>query len=236
MLIIPAIDIKNGKCVRLTQGKFDQQIIYNDDPLVVAKKWEELGATMIHLVDLDGAKNGKITNLEISKKIVNLVNIPIQIGGGIRDEQTVKQSLSLGFKRVVLGTIIFEDEELFKKLLKKFSFQIAVSLDVKNGKLVKGGWIESTNRDLIKTAKYLESLGVERFIYTDVNKDGTLTSPNSEQAALLLRNINTPVIISGGVSSLSDIKNLKSLGAEGVILGKALYEGTIDLKEALNAG
>jgi phosphoribosylformimino-5-aminoimidazole carboxamide ribotide isomerase len=234
MLIIPAIDIKNGKYVRLTQGDFNREIVYGDNPAEVAKSWESQGAKMIHLVDLDGAKDGKLSNIQAIEGVLEAVNIPLQIGGGIRSRESVSKLLDLGISKVIIGTMIFENEELLKDLISKYSSQIIISLDAKNGILMKSGWMESTEKNLIETAKYLEKIGVKRFIFTDVIKDGTLTSPNYEAIKNLLANINIPLIIAGGISNVSDIQKLKDLGVEGVIIGKALYEGKIKLEEAAN--
>ncbi len=236
MLVIPAIDIRAGKCVRLTQGNFAKEIIYGDDPAAMAKKWEKEGAQMLHVVDLDGAKNGKPVNIVIIKKIAKAVKIPIQVGGGIRNEQTIKNLLTAGVSKVVLGTIVLENETLVKTLLKKYPIQILIALDTKNGMLVKKGWLENTNQNLVKTTRLFESLGVKQFIYTNVARDGTLTQPDYGEIEILLKKIKTPIIVSGGISSIADINRLKTMGAEGVIIGKALYEGRINLKEAINAG
>lgn len=236
MLIIPAIDIKNCKCVRLIQGDFAKEIIYDDDPVAVAIRWQSEGAKMLHVVDLDGAKKGKPVNMAIIKKMVKTVNIPLQVGGGIRDEQTVKELLTMGVDRIVLSTVIFENKALLKTLLRKYANKIAVALDSKNGKLVKKGWLENSSQNLIETARHLESLGTKKFIYTNVARDGTLTQPDYQEIEVLLKNIKTSIIVSGGISKLSDIKRLKDMKVAGVIIGKALYEGKINLKEAINAG
>lgn len=234
MLIIPAIDIRDGKCVRLIQGNFDREIIYSDNPLDIAKKWENIGAECIHLVDLDGARTRRLTNLGIIKKIAGALKIPIQVGGGLRNENAIKDLLDNGISRVILGTVVFEKDALFKAMLKKYSDKIIVALDAKHGELLTRGWFKSTGKNLIDTANYLADLGVERLIYTDVVKDGTMTKPNYQQITLLLKNVKIPLIASGGISSLQDIKKLKSMGLFGVILGKALYEGRVNLKEAIN--
>jgi len=234
MLIIPAIDIKNGKCVRLTQGNFESEKIYSEDPLAIARQWEEQGAQILHIVDLDGAKNGNLANLEVIKKIIREVKIPLQVGGGIRNKQAVKTLLSNGVSRVILGTVALENVDELKNILTEFASQIAIALDTKNGKLMTQGWFESSNKSSITTALKLEDLGVQRFIYTDVVRDGTLTEPNYKEIANLTKNILVPVIASGGISNISNIKQLKSIGVEGVIIGKALYEGKITLKEANN--
>lgn len=234
MLIIPAIDIRNGKCVRLTQGDFESEKIYSEDPVTIARQWEKEGAKMLHIVDLDGAKNGTPSNLKAIKSIAQSIGIPIQVGGGIRNKKVVQKLLSDGVSRVILGTITLENEKELKSILKDFTSQVAVALDTKNGKLMKHGWLEDSNKTSIVTALELERLGVQTFIYTDVDKDGTLTEPNYKEIANLTKNIVVPVIASGGISTIASIKQLKSIGVEGVIIGKALYEGKIDLKEALN--
>lgn len=236
MLIIPAIDIQNGKCVRLIQGNFEDKKIYNDDPLSTAKRWKEQGAKMLHLVDLDGARTGNLLNLEIIKKIAQEINIPVQVGGGIRDKKTVKALLSNNVTRIILGTVALENEEELKKILKKFSSQIAIALDTKNGKLMKQGWLKNSNKSSVITALKLEKLGVKRFVYTDIIKDGTLTEPNYKEINNLIKNVSVPVIASGGISNINSVKQLKAIGAEAVIIGKALYENKINLKEAINAG
>lgn len=234
MLIIPTIDIKNGKCVRLTQGDFESEKVYSEDSVVIAKQWESQGAKMLHIVDLDGAKNGALINLEVIKNMTQSLTIPIQVGGGIRNKETVKTLLLVGVSRIILGTVALEDEEELKNILKDFAELIVVALDSKNGKLMKQGWIEDSNKGSIVTALELERLGVQRFIYTDVVKDGTLTEPNYKEIANLTKNLTVPLIASGGISTISSIKQLKSIGVEGVIIGKALYEGRVDFKEALN--
>ncbi len=236
MLTIPAIDIKNGKCVRLTQGKFDNVTIYSNDPVQIAKQFEKDGAKMIHVIDLDGAKTGKPANLDTIKNIVKSVSIPIQVGGGIRTLETIKTVLNMGVSRVILGTIALEQREELKKILKKFGSQIIIALDTKNGKLMKKGWQEESASNFIDIALNLENFGVKRFIYTDVINDGMLSQPNYKEITKLLKKITVPIITGGGVTNIETVKKLKKLGIEGVIIGKALYEGKINLKEALNAG
>lgn len=236
MLIIPAIDIKNDKCVRLTQGRFDKATIYNDDPVKVAKGFEKDGAKMIHVIDLDGAKTGKPVNLGTIKNIIKSVSIPIQVGGGIRIQETIKILLDAGVSRIILGTIALEDEGELKKILRKFTSKITVAIDTKNGKLMEKGWLKNSDKNTLITALELEALGVKRFIYTDVIKDGTLTEPNYKEIANLIKNLSVPIIASGGISSINSIKQLKTIGVEGAIIGKALYEAKINLKEAINVG
>jgi len=234
MLVIPAIDLKGGKCVRLTQGDFKREKVYSEDPLVVAKKWEEQGAKMLHVVDLDGSKEGNLANFEVIKIIAQGIKIPIQVGGGIRNKKTVRSLLSCGVSRVILGTVALENEEELKHILNDFSSKVAVALDTKDGKLMIKGWFENSNKNSIATALKLEDLGVKRFVYTDVVKDGTLTEPNYKEIANLTKHVLVPVIAGGGISTLNSIKQLKTMGLEGVIVGKALYERRISLEELLS--
>lgn len=234
MLIIPAIDIKNGRCVRLTQGDFESEKVYSEDPVAIAKRWEKLGAQMLHVIDLDGAKNGNLANLEVVKKIAQEVQISLQVGGGVRNKEVVRILLSIGVSRVILGTVALENEEELKNILNDYSSQVAIALDAKDGKLMKQGWLEDSNKSSVATALQLEDLGVQRFIYTDIVKDGMMTEPDYNEIANVIKNISAPVIVSGGISTISSIERLKSMGIEGIIIGKALYEGKIDLKEAIN--
>lgn len=233
MIIIPAIDIKDGKCVRLYQGNFEKQTIYSENPFEVALRWKNLGAKLIHVVNLNGAKTGKPANTSIISTIVR--KIPVQIGGGIRDRQTIKKYLESGALRVVLGTAILEDFEFAKEIFGEFGEDIVVGLDAKNGQLMTQGWVKESGLDLLETAKQLRDLGARRIIYTDISRDGSLTEPNFQVLKELIDYVGIPVIASGGISNINQIKKLQEIGAEGVILGKALYEGKIDLKEALDA-
>lgn len=233
MIVIPAIDIRNGRCVRLRQGDFTDETIYGD-PVLMAKKWESEGARLLHIVDLDGAKSGQLTNGDVIEQIVSGVSIPIQVGGGIQSEEIAAKLLVAGVKRMIIGTLALEDETTLKRLIGQYSEQIIVSLDSKNGKLAKRGWLEDATMDLIETAKALERLGVKQFIYTNVLKDGTLTQPDYQGIGTLLKSVKTPLIVAGGISSVADIEKLMKIGVEAVIVGKALYEGKVDLKEANN--
>lgn len=234
MIIIPAIDILDGKCVRLFQGDYDKSKVYSKNPLEVALKWQEQGAPILHIVDLDGAKNGTAVNFGIISKIARELSIPIEVGGGIRTLETIQKYLDAKILRVILGTILLEDFDFAKRTFEKFGNQIVVGLDAKDGYLMKKGWITQSGLNVYKTAKKLEELGAKRFIYTDIAKDGSLTKPNFNAIKKLITTVTSPVIASGGVSEVNQIRQLKNAGSEGVILGKALYEGAIDLKEALN--
>lgn len=234
MIIIPAIDILGGKCVRLSQGNYEKLKTYSKDPLEVALDFQKQGASILHIVDLDGAKEGTPTNFEIIADIAKRLNIPIEVGGGIRNTKTIQEYLNAEVLRVILGTIILEDFDFARRAFEEFGNQIIVGLDAKNDQLMKKGWISESGLDVFKTAKKLEELGAKRFIYTDISKDGSLTEPNFKSIRKLIQTISSPVVASGGVSDVNQIRRLKNIGAEGVILGKALYERKIDLKEALN--
>lgn len=236
MIIIPAIDISKGKCVRLTQGNFANETVYSDNPVVMAQKWETEGAKMLHIVDLDGAKSGQLVNFQLIKEIIKKINIPIQIGGGVQSEEDIIKMFSTGLKRIILGTMALENELLLKSLIDKYSDKIVVSLDSKNGKLQKRGWLENTEMELIKTAQKLEKLGVRRFIYTNVLRDGMLAQPDYKSIKTFMNSVSTPIIVAGGISSTADIKKLQMMGVEGVIIGKALYEGKFKIREANNVG
>lgn len=236
MLVIPAIDIKEGRCVRLTEGKFEDVEIFSDDPVAVAVKWADKGAKMLHIVDLDGARYGRLTNIPILKQIIKEVDIPVQVGGGIRNYQDVKNLIDLGVSRVILGTILWKDKALAKKLFEDFSEKIIAGIDAREGNVAIEGWQNVLSIDALDFAKEMEGLGARRIIYTDIKRDGTLIGPNIDNIKKMVKNVNIPLICSGGIASLDDIKKLKKFetkGLEGVVLGKALYKGTILLEKAL---
>jgi len=236
MLIIPAIDIKEGKCVRLREGRFEDVEIFSDDPIKVAVKWVDKGAEMLHIVDLDGARYGRLTNISILKQIIGEVNIPVQIGGGIRNYREVKNLINLGASRIILGTILWKDKSLAKKLFEDFSEKIIAGIDARDGYVAIEGWQNVLSIDALNFAGEMERLGARRIIYTDIKRDGTLKGPNITNIEKMVKNVNIPLICSGGIASLDNIKKLMEFeikGLEGVILGKALYKGTILLEEAL---
>lgn len=236
MIVIPAIDILGGKCVRLFQGDFGQPTTYSLDPLEIALDFQQKGASILHIVDLDGAKEGTPVNFSKIAEIAKQVSIPIEVGGGIRNTETIQKYLDSKVYRVILGTVILEDLDFAKKTFEEFGNLIVVGLDAKNNLLMKEGWVAGSGLNVFTTAKKLEDLGAKRFIYTDISKDGSLTGPNFDALRKLIRIVNSPIVASGGISDINQIRQLKNIGAEGVILGKALYEGKIDLKEALNVG
>ncbi|SFH90999.1 1-(5-phosphoribosyl)-5-[(5-phosphoribosylamino)methylideneamino] imidazole-4-carboxamide isomerase [Tindallia magadiensis] len=232
MLIYPAIDIKNGKCVRLTQGMKEEETIYYHNPWKVALDWKSRGAGQLHVIDLDGAFGGKAGNIEAMKEIIDCVDIPVQIGGGIREEADVKRLIDMGVWRCILGTKALSDEEMLKRLLKKYGDKIVVSVDAKDGKVAVEGWVKVENVDALEFAGKLQDLGLKTLVYTDIGRDGMLQGPNFEALKRLRETVEIEIIASGGVSSKEDLLQLKELGVDGAIVGKALYEGTMTLEEA----
>jgi phosphoribosylformimino-5-aminoimidazole carboxamide ribotide isomerase len=236
MLIIPAVDIKNGKCVRLLQGRMEDETVYSDDPGAMAEKWAALGAGMIHVIDLDGAFAKSPQNMASISKILRTVKVPIQLGGGIRNEETVDQYLAMGVKRVIIGTEAIKKPKFVKKVCRTHPHQIVVGIDARNGKVAIDGWTQTTRVDAIDLARELEDCGVAAINFTDIQRDGMQSGPNIEATRRLAESVSIPVVASGGVSSIKDVEALLPLqasGVIGVIIGKALYSGTLDLKAAL---
>jgi phosphoribosylformimino-5-aminoimidazole carboxamide ribotide isomerase len=228
--IIPAIDILNGRCVRLKQGRYDAETVYSKDPVEMAKKWESEGAKRLHVVDLDGARTGIPNNIEIIKSIAKELNIPVQTGGGIRNFDLIKELIDFGIDRIILGTTAVKNPNLLAKVCEKFGEQIAVAIDAKEGRVATEGWTQVSKKDTLTLAREAIDLGVKRFIYTDISRDGMLQGPNFEGIKNFVSQIRVPVIASGGISSKEDIEKLKETGAEGCIVGKALYEGMVKLE------
>ena len=236
MIIYPAIDIKNKTVVRLKQGRFDQVTEYSADPLSVAQDWIADGAQWLHVIDLDGAQTGEMKNLDIIARLAQAVSVPIQCGGGIRSEAMIEQLLAKGVKRVVLGTRAITDQEFLKRALRRWGTDIAVSLDCLQGKITHSGWVTTTDLTARDYAGQLEQMGLRCLIYTDIARDGMLTGPNIPTLREVAQAVHIPVIASGGVKDIKDVRSLKQLeplGVAGIITGKAIYEGTLDLKEAL---
>lgn len=229
------MDIRGGRCVRLYQGNYDEETVFSENPVEVALKWQSQGAPRLHVVDLDGAVRGELCNLDIIKELAGAILVPAQVGGGIRQLETIEQLLKTGVERVILGTAAVEDPELVKEACRKFSECIIVGIDTWEGRVATRGWQQETRLTALELAKSMVQLGVKRFIYTDISRDGTLTEPNFTAFAELVNEIKQPVIAAGGISSLNHLRMLKQLGAEGAIIGKALYTGDIDLKQALAA-
>ncbi len=238
MDVIPAIDLLEGRCVRLFQGDYAQSQIFNENPVEVALQWEAEGATRLHLVDLDGAKAGKPENWQAIAAIAQAVKLPIQVGGGLRDADRVSALFDLGVQYAILGTVAVEKPELVAQLCAKFPGQIIVGIDAREGKVATRGWLETSEVMAVELAQRMSEMGAAAIVYTDIKRDGTLQGPNMEALRELAIAINTPVIASGGVSSVSDLLKLLSLvpsGVSGVIVGKALYTGDVSLKEAIRA-
>jgi phosphoribosylformimino-5-aminoimidazole carboxamide ribotide isomerase len=235
MEIIPAIDIRGGKCVRLYQGDYSQQIVFDEDPAAVALRWQAQGAHWLHIVDLDGVAEGEPRNVAIVEKIVSKSDLLVELGGGIRREGVVEELLQKGISRIILGTAAIENPELVSKLCRRFGEAIVVGLDARDGKVAVHGWQKDTDIDVLQLAREMVEAGVRRFIYTDVKRDGTLTEPNFDVVRELVSQLNVPVIAAGGVSKVEHLRRLKELGVEGAIVGKALYTGDIDLREAINS-
>lgn len=233
MVIYPAIDIKDKSCVRLTQGDYDKITVYEKDPVKVAKRWEQIGAKILHLVDLDGAKNGNRLNQSVVKEIIGNINIPIQLGGGIRDEEGIKTLLDLGVSQVIIGTVAVKNPVWVKEMIGKYGDRIIVSIDALKGMIATDGWQEVSDVKAIDFIKELKSYGLSRIVYTDIEKDGMLIGPNFKIYEELANNVEIEVIASGGVTTLEDIKRLKAMDLYGAIVGKALYTGELDLEEVL---
>ncbi len=234
MLVIPAIDLKNGQCVRLLQGKKDAVTTYSSDPSATARRWEECGAKLLHVVDLDGAFTGSQKNFEAIKKIRGAVSMHIEVGGGIREIKKIDELVKIGINRIILGTAVIENPFILRDACGKYPGRILVGIDAKDGKVAVKGWVEVTGVDAKKLAKDVAKEGASGIIYTDISRDGMLTGPNINAMREMVETVNIPVIASGGVSSIEDIKALKGIrNLWGVITGKAIYSGAVDLKEAI---
>jgi phosphoribosylformimino-5-aminoimidazole carboxamide ribotide isomerase len=238
MEVIPAIDLLGGNCVRLYQGDYAQSQVFGQDPVAVAKQWQDQGATRLHLVDLDGAKSGEPVNLPVIAKVTEALDIPVQVGGGLRDRARVQQLLNLGVQRAILGTVAVEKPELVGELCQEFPGQIVVGIDARNGKVATKGWLETSEVEATELAGRMAKLGAAAIIYTDIHRDGTLQGPNMAALRELAESIDIPVIASGGVSSIRDLVNLLKLvpiGVTGAIVGRAIYTGDVDLQAAIRA-
>jgi len=234
MIVIPAIDLKDGQCVRLLQGRKDTVTVYSNDPAATARRWESCGAKLIHIVDLDGAFTGNLKNLDAVIKIRRSVKIPLQVGGGIRNTGNIIKLFSAGIERAVIGTAVLEDPEFVTYSCSKYPGRVLIGVDVKEGRVAIRGWEEDILVDAIELARRLEIVGAAGIIYTDIVRDGTLSGPNLEEIRKVVEDINIPVIAAGGVSCIEDIKNLMKIrNLWGVITGKAIYSGALDLKEAI---
>jgi phosphoribosylformimino-5-aminoimidazole carboxamide ribotide isomerase len=235
MYIIPAIDLRDGKCVRLIQGDYRRQIAYCDDPVRQAKEFRSAGAEWVHIVDLDGARVGKPVNTDTISAIAALGRLKIQVGGGLREEASIKQLLSMPVERVIIGTKAINDFEWFSEMAEKFSGKIVLGLDVRGDKVATDGWTKDSSQPLLEFAAKAAKLPIAAIIYTDITKDGMMAGPNLERTKMLAEMVRIPVIASGGVRETADIKKLAKVGVEAVIIGRALYEGTLNLADAIDA-
>lgn len=235
MEIIPAIDLRDGKCVRLIQGQYDQQITYKDDPAGQARAFHAEGARWLHVVDLDGAKAGRPVNTRTIAAIVELGLLKVEVGGGLRDEDSIRQLLEMGVTRVIIGTKAVSDFAWFRQMAERFPGQIVLGLDARGAKVATHGWLEESAQSVLEFAGQADKLPLAAIIYTDITRDGMLSGPNIERTQQLAEAVETPVIASGGVKEVGDIHRLNPIGVAGVVVGRSLYEGTLTLADALAA-
>jgi phosphoribosylformimino-5-aminoimidazole carboxamide ribotide isomerase len=238
MEVIPAIDLLEGRCVRLYQGDYDQSEVFDDNPVAVARQWAAQGATRLHLVDLDGAKSGQPENWQAIEAIVRAVDIPVEVGGGLRDQQRVSELFQMGVRYAILGTAAVDNPDLVSELSREFPGQVIVGIDARDGKVATRGWLETSEIDAVELAQQMEQRGAAAVIYTDIKRDGTLKGPNVDALRTMANAVSMPVIASGGVGALRDLLKLLPLepqGVSGVIVGRALYTGDLSLKEAIRA-
>lgn len=235
MVIYPAVDIKDGKCVRLLQGSYGKITVYSDNPVEMAEKWMDQGAEYLHTVDLDGARTGEPINIPYISEIAKRINIPVQMGGGIRTIEMIENALNSGIRRVILGTSAVKNPQLVKEALLKYGNRIVIGIDSKDEKVAIEGWEKVSEFTAVDFAKRMEDLGAKTIIYTDISTDGMLKGPNLKAMEQMVQAVGLDVIASGGVGRIEDIKELKGTGVAGVIVGKALYTGNVDLREAIEA-
>lgn len=236
MLLLPAVDLKNGRCVRLRQGRMDAETVYSDDPVAMAQQWTAQGAQWLHIVDLDGAVEGEPRNLPVIETIVRQVPVPVQVGGGIRTVERIERYLAMGVARVILSTMAVEQPTLTANLCQRFSGRVAVSLDARDGKVALKGWQESAALDYLDVARQIDSWRPATLIFTAIQRDGTLEGPDLLRLRALLEIVDTPVIVAGGIGAIQHIHELLTLADEGlcgIIIGKALYDGSVAFREAL---
>jgi len=235
MYIIPAIDLRDGKCVRLIQGQYNRQINYEDDPVKQAREFSSAGAKWLHIVDLDGARLGRPVNTDSISAIANLGLFKIEVGGGLRDEEAIKQLLDIGVERAIIGTKAVSDFEWFSEMAEKFGGKIVLGLDARGSKVATHGWTQDSHHNLLEFATEAAKLPLAAIIYTDITKDGMMTGPNIERTKALVEAVDVPVVASGGVNTIEDIKKLAEFSPEAVIIGRSLYEGTLKLSDAIKA-
>ncbi|MEK7994105.1 MAG: 1-(5-phosphoribosyl)-5-[(5-phosphoribosylamino)methylideneamino]imidazole-4-carboxamide isomerase [Planctomycetota bacterium] len=235
MYIIPAIDLRDGKCVRLIQGRYDRQISYRDEPVEQAREFNAAGAEWLHIVDLDGAKLGRPVNTDTISAIASLGTLNIEVGGGLRDEASIKQLLDIGVERVIIGTKAVSDFAWFSEMAQKFAGKIVLGLDARGSKVATHGWTQDSPQTVLEFAAEAAKLPLAAIIYTDITKDGMMTGPNFERTRALVEAVDVPVIASGGVNSIEDIRKLVEIGPEAAIIGRSLYEGALNLTDAIKA-
>lgn len=233
MEIWPAIDIRGGNCVRLQQGDYARETVFGENPAEMAKYWVSQGAKRLHLVDLDGAKDGKPTNFDCIAELVKAVDIPCELGGGIRDEQTIDRLLSIGLARLVVGTLALKQPEWFRDMCDKYPGKLVLGIDAKNGFVATDGWLETSSTPAVTLAKQFENAPLAALVYTDIATDGMMKGPNLPEMKAMQQQVNVPVVASGGVTTIDDVRNLSDAGLAGCIIGRALYEKTIALPEAM---
>ncbi len=235
MQIWPAIDICGGKCVRLRQGDFERETVFGDDPLAMARRWVTAGATRLHLVDLDGARDGQGTNHELIQQIANQSGVPCQLGGGIRDEGTIQKLLDSGLTQLVIGTRALKEPGWFRSVCQQFPGRLAIGVDARDGLVATDGWLETSQMDAVELARTMRDLPVAAIIYTDIARDGMMQGPNLVAMSDMNQATTIPVIASGGVTTIEDVQRLAELELSGCIIGRALYEGTLNLSDAITA-
>lgn len=233
MIIFPAIDLKDGKCVRLYQGKMESSEVVGKDAVETALGFKNAGAEYLHMVDLDGAVKGSLQNIDVVLSVIKEVDIPVELGGGIRDLETIDTIIEKGISRVILGTAALNNPKMVKEAIKKYGEKIAVGIDAKDGLVAVDGWLSVSKVNYIDFAKEMESIGVKTIIFTDISKDGTLQGPNLEQLFKIKNSASCNIIASGGIKDISDLKAINEMNIYGAITGKAIYSGNIDLKEAI---
>lgn len=233
MLVIPAIDLKDGRCVRLFQGDYAQVTVFSDHPAAIAGKWQDEGAAWLHVVDLDGAAAGQLVNLEVIEEILRSVNIPVEVGGGLRTFESLDRLVDVGVSRLILGTAAVEDANFLFEAARRWPGKIAVAIDARNGRVATRGWQSVTTVSATALAENASQAGVARLIYTDIERDGTMTEPNYSATAEIVASVAVPIIASGGVSRLDQLEKLQAVGVEGAIVGRALYNGAFSLRDAL---
>ena len=235
MQIWPAIDIRGGKCVRLRQGDYAQETVYDDEPALAAERWLEQGAQQLHLVDLDGARDGRSVNRGAIQSILSRVNVPCELGGGIRDESTIGEWLVDGVQRLVIGTKAIRDADWFRRMCQQYPFQLALGIDARDGQVAVEGWLQTSDVAAVEMAQEFNDEPIAAIIYTDIAKDGMLSGPNLDAMQQMKQAVDIPVIASGGVSTVHDVRQLAEIGVDGCIIGRSLYEGTLTLPDALDA-